>query len=140
MFYVKSTPAMTGTSISDRTARSARSLLICLLTALLLLGQTAEAAAPVSKQLRKFPIGVAIQVQMVDGRVLEGKLVSSSEANFEMRESGQESVETIECGDVKAVNQIGASPRKKRTWVTAAIVVGALAATGFAASRAGGFY
>ena len=121
-------------------AKSTRSLLICFLAGLLLLGQTAQAAAPVSKQLRKFPIGVAIQVQMVDGRILEGKLVSSSEANFELRESGQESVETIECADVKAVNQIGASPRKKRTWVTAAIVVGALAATGFAASRAGGFY
>jgi hypothetical protein len=118
----------------------ARNLLVCLLSSLLLLSQTVEAATPVSKQLQKFPIGVAIQVHMVDGRILEGKLVSSSEANFELRESGQESVETIECADVKAVNQIGASPRKKRTWVTAAIVVGALAATGFAASRAGGFY
>jgi hypothetical protein len=140
MFYAKSTKAMTETSISDRMATSARSLLICLLTALLLLGQTAEAATPVSKQLRKFPIGVAIQVQMVDGRILEGKLVSSSEANFELRESDQESVETIECADVKAVNEIGAPPRKKRAWVVAAIVVGALAATGFAASRAGGLY
>jgi hypothetical protein len=120
--------------------KSTRSLLIVFLTTLLLLGQTAEAATPVSKQLRKFPTGVAIQVHMVDGRVLEGKLISSSEANFELRESGQESVETIECADVTAVNEIGASPRKKRTWVVAAIVVGALAATGVAASRAGGLY
>jgi len=140
MSYAKSTPAMTKKSILDRMAGSTRSLLTCFLTALLLLGQTAEAAAPVSKQLRTFPVGVAIQVHMVDGRTLEGKLISSSAANFELRESGQESVETIECADVTAVNKIGASPRKKRTWVTAAIVVGALAATGFAASRAGGFY
>ena len=96
MSYAKSTPAMTKKSILDRMAGSTRSLLTCFLTALLLLGQTAEAAAPVSKQLRTFPVGVAIQVHMVDGRVLEGKLISSSEANFELRESGQESVETIE--------------------------------------------
>ena len=121
-------------------AKPTRNLLICFLTALLLLGQTAEAATPVSKQLRKLATGVAIQVHMADGRVLEGKLVSSSGANFQLRESGQESVETIECADVTAVNEIGASPRKKRTWVVAAIVVGALAATGVAASRAGGFY
>jgi hypothetical protein len=120
--------------------KSTQSLLIGLLTTLLLLGQTADAATPVSKQLRKFPTGVAIQGHMVDGRVLEGKLVSSSESNFELRESGQESVETIECADVTAVNEIGASPRKKRTWVVAAIVVGALAATGVAASHAGSLY
>ena len=126
MFYSKSTPA--------------RGLLICLLSTLLVLSQTAEAATPVSKQLRKFPIGTAIQVHMVDGRILEGKLVSSSAANFELQESGQESAETIECGDVKTVNQINASPRKKRTWVVAVIAVGALAAAAFGASHAGSLY
>jgi hypothetical protein len=118
----------------------ARNLLVCLLSSLLLLSQTVEAATPVSKQLQKFPIGVAIQVHMVDGRILEGKLVSSSVANFELRESGQESAETIECGEVKTVNQVGASARKKRTWVVPVIVVGALVAAGVGASRAGGLY
>jgi len=126
MLYSKSTPA--------------RSLLICMLSTLLFLSQTAEAAGPVSKQLRKFPIGSAIQVHMADGRILEETLVASSVTNFELRESGQGSVETVEYGDVKAVNQISALPGKKRPWLAAAIVVGAVVAAGVGASHAGGFY
>jgi hypothetical protein len=114
-------------------------LLICLQSSLLLMSQTPEVATPVSKQLRKFPIGAAIQFHMVDGRSLKGKLVSSSAANCELQESGQDNAETIECGEVKAVSQINASPRKKRTWALAVTVVGALAAARFGAAHAGSF-
>lgn len=140
MSYSKSAGDVMKTSISARMARSARNSLICLLSALLLLTQTVVAAPPVSKQLRKFPIGATLQVHMADGRILEGTLVSSSAAGFELLQPGHESAEAIEDSDVKAVNQTGASPRRKRTWITVAIVAGALAAAGFGASRAGGLY
>jgi hypothetical protein len=103
--------------------------------------QAAEATPSASEQLRKFPTGAGIQVHLVDGRVLEGKLVSSSGDVFELLELGQPSAETIEYCDVTSVAKISDSPRQKRRWVVPAVVAGVVvAATAIAVSRAGTLY
>jgi hypothetical protein len=57
-----------------------------LLTTLLVLNQSLSAAPPISKQVKQIQTGAVIQVQMADGRTLEGKLVSNSQQSFDLLE------------------------------------------------------
>ena len=129
------------TCLSVRTARTMRRVLVGLLAAVLLVVQSAEARPQVTMRPRDFPIGVPIQVQMIDGRVLQGKLASRSGASFELLESGSGNATKIEYTDINKVTKIAAPPRKKRESIGTAIMVGVfLAATGIAAAIAGKIY
>jgi hypothetical protein len=116
-------------------------LLTCLLSTLLFVSQTVEAADPISKQVAKLRTGTAIQVRMADGRVLDGKLVSTSATSFQLLEPDQTSAETIECSDVAAVNKTSTSPKEKRQGLMSALLIGGmLAATGVAVALSGSIY
>jgi hypothetical protein len=105
------------------------------------MNQAAAAKLPISKQLTKIRPGTAIQVNTTDGRTLEGKLISTSKAAFELLEQGQQNVETIECADVVTVSVVREPSRRRGSrFVTALMVVSYFAATGIAIAVAGRVY
>lgn len=118
-----------------------RRLLVGLGCALVLMNQAGAAQVPISKQLAEIRPGTAVQVQTTDGRTLEGKLISASDATFELLQHGRQDTATIECTDVISVSAMSEPPRKRGSrFVTALMVAGYFAATGIAIAVAGKVY
>jgi hypothetical protein len=85
-----------------------------LLVTFFLLNKTVLASPPVEKQVKHFESGTALQVHMIDGRTLDGKLISTSPSAFELAETGRASAETIQFADVASVNKMSASEKGKK--------------------------
>ena len=115
-------------------------LFIGLLSTVILLSQNVAASPTVANQVKHLQRGAAIRVQMADGRILEGKLVSTSGPVFELLPPSQESAEPIECADVVAVHKISVPPKHRDGIVTALMVGGILAVTAVAMAVAGAVY
>ena len=92
------------TSVPTRWGNLLRGALACLL-AFLLLNPAAVAATPVSNELDKLPPGTGVQVEMNDGQILRGKLVSHSESTFDFVESRSSEAMTIDNRVVVSVRQ-----------------------------------
>ncbi len=116
-------------------------LFVGMASVLFLVSQNIVAAQPVETQIKHVRRGAAVQVHMNDGRILEGKLVSSSGPSFELLEPDHDSVETIDCASVTAVNKVNTPPKQKKTWVVTALMLGGLlAGTGIAVAFGGTLY
>jgi hypothetical protein len=128
----------TNTSLSACTARSRQAALVGLLSFMLWMNQTASGASSVSNQLKTLPTGTMIQVHMASGKILRGELVSSTGSTFDLLDSDDHTISTINSIDVKAVDKTKSPSRQKRSRAVNAIWIGALvAATGIAVGLGG---
>lgn len=128
------------TSLSACTARSRQAALVCLLSFMLWMNQTASGASSVSNQLNTLPTGTMIQVHMSSGKILRGELVSSTGSTFDLLDSDSHTISTINSIDVKAVDKTKAPSRRKRSRAVDAIWIGALVAAVGIAAGLGGVY
>jgi len=129
------------TCLSIRMARTMRNVLAGLVTAVVLVVQSANAGSRATMTPKDFPVGVPIQVQTIDGKVFQGKLVSRSGASFEMLDPGSGDAITIEYNDVNKVTKVAPPPRRRGHWIGPAIMVGVfLGITGVAVAKAGTLY